>query len=602
MADRTVPDAASSPEAAEYKMEDVTPMPTLFQRRTCSGVNSPLELRYIADCQSFAPATGRSSTPDLESQGSESIFSRTDSISSFGSHWADSDILGAPNVPVHHGSIRTEPQPTTVEPPYADRKTTQIHWRLPASRPFAPTVLPTSQMFNKPHPYRARALPSMESKRTVTGSSPGPGQSPPDLPSVVKNAKRQQTFPLGRTPPSAGEPMVFAHRKNSAPPGTLFSLDHPCMAQKTFLNGVDANPIGSSSHPGEVGYVTKPLEAGIWNTDALRAPVTFCAGNSKVEDEPLYTTSLSHLAWEDPEDVSDDKSPLDMDSIYDNLLEGVSNTISRIVGDAGLLKLKCPMENYIHDFLQCMLNDALPCDSIHEDENEEQACDSGSHVLCHPGGLSTQGTRKRGTSSNGTTKRKTMHGQMTTHQTQSSDSADPSSQENDLPHIKIGKKPKMSPVGDYLSCPFRKRNPTKFNIREWTCATQPYSDLALLKYVNTHTPVRFGVQFANITQGVTSRRSIPGKVVCRNARVARRRLRVWRSWNVTNAKLIPVSSKKSMTTMTIQRTESHPKWHSSWLKGKARLKCLPTRTFGEQYSPVMRMTRSQTQVSKRSLE
>lgn len=544
MADRTGPDAASSAGAAEYKMEDAIPIPTLFQRRSCSGINSPLELRYIADCQSFAPATGRSSTPDLESQGSESVFSRTDSISSFGSHWADSEILGAPNVPVHLGSIRTEPQPATVEPPYADRKTTQIHWRLPASCPFAPTVLPTSQMFNKPHPYRARALPSMESNRKVTDSSPGSGQSPPEQPSAFKTAKRQQTFPLGRTTPSAGNPLVFAHRKNSAPPGTLFSLDHPRMAQKTFLNGVNADSIGSSNHPDEVGYVTKPLEAGVWNTGAFRTPGTFCAGIVKVEDEPLYSTSLSHPAWEYPEDASDDESPLDMDSVYDNLLEGVSNAISRIIGDAGLLKLKCPVEDYIHDFLQCMLNDALPCDSIHEDENEEQAYDSGSHVICRPGGSSAEGTRKRGTSSTGTTKRKTMHGQMTTHQTQSSDSADPSSQENNLPHIKIGKKPKMSPVGTYLSCPFRKRNPTKFNIREWTCATQSYSDLALLKYVNTHTYtlIRFWVQLANITQGATLRRNIPGKGVCHNARVARRRLRALRSWNVTNAKLFPVRS------------------------------------------------------------
>lgn len=46
------------------------------------------------------------------------------------------------------------------------------------------------------------------------------------------------------------------------------------------------------------------------------------------------------------------------------------------------------------------------------------------------------------------------------------------------------KKPKLSGITSNFSCPFRRRNPLRFNVRDHPkCALAPFSDITLLKYV-----------------------------------------------------------------------------------------------------------------------
>lgn len=171
-----------------------------------------------------------------------------------------------------------------------------------------------------------------------------------------------------------------------------------------------------------------------------------------------------------------------MNEIYDSLLEAMSDAVSWIVGDAGSLRLKHPVKDYIHGCLQRMLNDVLPLGSIHEDVALEPVFDSGWQVSSRPG-APTEESEKPTTKSNKSTKRKAPHDQPDLRQNPGRGSNDPTGREKHAAQTKIGKRPRISPAGTFYCCPFRKRNPQRFNIRDWLCcATQPYLDLPLLKY------------------------------------------------------------------------------------------------------------------------
>lgn len=182
--------------------------------------------------------------------------------------------------------------------------------------------------------------------------------------------------------------------------------------------------------------------------------------------------------------MPDDEANPDVGCLYDKLLEAMTNTVLRIVGNVDSLKLRHPVENYVHFFLQRMLNDVVPSDSGHGEGTRNPVCDFDPLVSCRPENL-TEDCRQSGASSQKGSKRKSADEHVSPQQGPGSGSHDLSGKEEPESRVKTGKRPRNDPGegnrGPY-SCPFRKRNPQRFHVRESSCANQSYQDLALLKY------------------------------------------------------------------------------------------------------------------------
>lgn len=181
-----------------------------------------------------------------------------------------------------------------------------------------------------------------------------------------------------------------------------------------------------------------------------------------------------------PTFIPDDEACFEVDDVYDSLLEAVSNAVLRCIGDAGLVKLKHPVEDYVHCCLERMLNDMVSTSVSQHDNALHPLDDTSSPISCNPG-YSSQGAYKAGSSSN---KRKTLHEPADSYQKPRSDGAgDLSKKSNSNSQTKTAKVRKTSETVSF-SCPFRKRNPQRFNIRDpkRNCATTSFSDLSLLKY------------------------------------------------------------------------------------------------------------------------
>ncbi|KAL1858151.1 hypothetical protein Daus18300_010032 [Diaporthe australafricana] len=154
---------------------------------------------------------------------------------------------------------------------------------------------------------------------------------------------------------------------------------------------------------------------------------------------------------------------------YDKLVESINNLI---------LKSSCypqdrdvPVERYVHSLLEKVLNHQKPmpvpmpvsqilCFPIRTlpVQNSEGQCDAGE-----------SDTRARDQSkSNGRKKRKSNEppGNSRNRNDQDEDDSCDSQEEDDSNAHQKGKKPKLEKNDENLSCPFRKRNPTRFNVRD----------------------------------------------------------------------------------------------------------------------------------------
>ncbi|KAG6357713.1 hypothetical protein INS49_013592 [Diaporthe citri] len=198
-------------------------------------------------------------------------------------------------------------------------------------------------------------------------------------------------------------------------------------------------------------------------------------------------------SWSDSDDNTgcppEDFSPAnteDDDSAYDELVEGITNIIleSSCVGnveDRGV-----PVKLYVHNLLERVLN--------------HPRSPSESQVLClpirnpptqnneGPGDAGEQGMDARGQSGNGGSsgmkKRKSNeasgHNRNGSYGDQDDFDDDPGEVQAHNPQ-KV-KKQKTGKRGGNFSCPFRKRNPIRFNVRDHeSCALKPFADFALLK-------------------------------------------------------------------------------------------------------------------------
>lgn len=185
--------------------------------------------------------------------------------------------------------------------------------------------------------------------------------------------------------------------------------------------------------------------------------------------------------------VPGDETYLSSDGIYKSLLEAMLNDVSRIIGAASLAKLKTPVEDHLNCCIERMLNDISPV-TLSEDHCEmDQTGNVSSFISCSPG-HAPESSNETGSLRNH--KRKTLHEQTDTHhKTRSDDLEDAKDESNLNAYVKTAKVSRTS-ENVYLSCPFRKRNPKRFNIRDRkrTCATTSFSTLSLLKY---EVPVSF---------------------------------------------------------------------------------------------------------------
>lgn len=168
---------------------------------------------------------------------------------------------------------------------------------------------------------------------------------------------------------------------------------------------------------------------------------------------------------------------------YDKLVESIHNLI---------LKSSCypqdrdvPVERYVHNLLEKVLNHQKPVPASQRlclqlpirtlpAQSSEAHCDAGE---------SDTGARDQ-RKSNGRKKRKSNEPPVNTRNRSDQDeddSCDSQEEEYSNDHQK-GKKPKLEKNDENLSCPFRKRNPTRFNVRDHgNCALNPFSTLPLLK-------------------------------------------------------------------------------------------------------------------------
>ncbi|KAI7786199.1 hypothetical protein LA080_004583 [Diaporthe eres] len=186
-----------------------------------------------------------------------------------------------------------------------------------------------------------------------------------------------------------------------------------------------------------------------------------------------------------PHDDCSPENEEDEDFAYDQLVEGITNLVLESSCVGNVEEGAVPVELYVHNFLEQILNHpkpatksqtlCLPIRNIPVQDNEA-ASDAGEP------GMRGRGQNGNGGSSGGN-KRKNK--EAPAHSRNGGygdeDGLDDSS-EDWSNNLQEDKKQKIGRNGGKLSCPFRKRNPIRFNVRDHgSCALNGFADLALLK-------------------------------------------------------------------------------------------------------------------------
>lgn len=173
------------------------------------------------------------------------------------------------------------------------------------------------------------------------------------------------------------------------------------------------------------------------------------------------------------------------DTNYDELVESIRNLVivSPCIDD--LEDRGVPLEPYIHRFLeqvrnhrgasvQCLPIRSLPTQTCNPGTNE-----GSSRVSMGNGFEDNGGNKKRKNGENSGPGR----GSRDTDSNDSNDDGSDGIQGGNPDNVKKQKTGKV----DGLSCHFRKRNPTRFNVREHqSCALSSFQSIALLKSVVSH--------------------------------------------------------------------------------------------------------------------
>lgn len=283
--DRTATNSPSALKGVEHKMEESTLIMEPSHEPQCPLLNFLKSSALDSGKYGFlAFAASRPFTPDQESQVSESIFSRSDSMSSVGSNSEETEALGAANAPVSLYSPATGTLLPPSEPSFVEGNSAEECTTFATSRPFTPVV-------------RTR-LPTMNANRAARSPTSRTGQSPPKQSFVAKHAKRHQTFPpLGRPSSSSDACQVLASRKNSIPATATFPQSYPFASHESFF---DQSIASGSRQPCETRFVIEPIKADTRNTGIPKTPGAVRADNTKVEREPPESAPFSSTQLRNP--------------------------------------------------------------------------------------------------------------------------------------------------------------------------------------------------------------------------------------------------------------------------------------------------------------
>lgn len=184
-----------------------------------------------------------------------------------------------------------------------------------------------------------------------------------------------------------------------------------------------------------------------------------------------------------PEGISRENEE-DEDVAYDQLVESITNLVLESSCLGNIEERAVPVEYYVHSFLEQVAShqkpataDQTPCFPMraHPMQINEAAGGAGEVDRC---GRRGQGGSRRGN------KRKSNdgsgHGDNDDYDNENNLGDSGEEEQNDSPQQ--SKKLKTGRGGRSFGCPFRKRNPTRFNIREHnSCAMGSFSNFALAK-------------------------------------------------------------------------------------------------------------------------
>lgn len=186
-----------------------------------------------------------------------------------------------------------------------------------------------------------------------------------------------------------------------------------------------------------------------------------------------------------PHDDCSAENEEDEDFAYDQLVEGITNLVLESSCVGNVEERAVPVELYVHNFLEQILNHPKPttkgqtlCLPIrnHPMQNNEAPSDAGE-----PGTYGRGQNGNGGSSSGNKRKNKEAPAHSRNGGCGDEDGLDDSS-EDWSNNLQEDKKQKTGRNGGKLSCPFRKRNPIRFNVRSHpSCALNGFADLALLK-------------------------------------------------------------------------------------------------------------------------
>lgn len=174
------------------------------------------------------------------------------------------------------------------------------------------------------------------------------------------------------------------------------------------------------------------------------------------------------------------------DLAYDQLVESITNLVLESSCVGNVEERAVPVKHYVHNFLEQILNHpkpaakpqilSLPIQEHPMGENDAP-CDAGE-----PGHRGRGQSGNGGSSSANKRKNKEAPGSGRYRGNGDEDDLGDSSGEGCSNNSQEDKKQKTGRDGGKLSCPFRKRNPIRFNVRSHqSCALNGFADLALLK-------------------------------------------------------------------------------------------------------------------------
>lgn len=203
-----------------------------------------------------------------------------------------------------------------------------------------------------------------------------------------------------------------------------------------------------------------------------------------------YRESSSQDSDDDTSFLHEDCSPSneeDEDFAYDQLVESITNLVLESSCVGNVEERAVPVKLYVHNLLEQIVNHPKPatksrglCLPIRNlpMQNSEAPGDAGEADLRgrsqSGNGSSSSGSKRKNKETPSRGRRSLGDGDE--------DDPDDSSEEVQSNSPQEAKKRKTGRNGGKLSCPFRKRNPLRFNVRSHgSCALNGFADFALLK-------------------------------------------------------------------------------------------------------------------------